>query len=128
MPLLSDTWSSRGKREMLRPTQQVWFAKSLYPLCKRRTRTAPAQLLHIFKERYFRSQRCQLLERQRGLAIVAEDLRRESLDATVLIDQPGSALRADSTQAGIPIRCISDEGQIIGNMQRIHTILSPDRG
>src|SRR5688572_23690057 len=55
----------------------------------------PAQFLHACEQARIRSQRGEILEQQRALAVHAEDLGREILQRTVLFNQSRRADPAD---------------------------------
>src|SRR5204863_9504594 len=95
----------------------------LRPLWPRRCGSVPLELVHIGEERRIDSERRQILEQQRALAIGAEHFWRKRLDGPVAIEECGCGGRTDATNSRIAILRIADERQQVRNQIRVDSEL-----
>src|SRR2546426_1581498 len=86
-------------------------------------RAAPPQLVDIAKQRCFSPQCRKIFEHQRGVTMVSQYLWRKVLDRAVPVQEARRRHRADPRNAWISICHVADEGEVIGNQDRVHSEL-----
>ena len=84
------------------------------------------QFSHVGEQVGVRAQRRQPLEKQRKIPALAQHRRRECFDGTMAIQQLRSADRADSGNARIAIRRVTDQREVVGNQRGFDTELLAD--
>src|SRR5688572_11951670 len=108
--------------------QQTCTADLLCDCCKLGSRSAPAQLINILKQRRVRLQDRKLLEEQRERTVLfVESLRRKIFERAVTIDQLRRSLRTTTGNPRKTIRRITHEREVVGNKPRLDTKLCAHR-
>src|SRR6266404_7187099 len=95
--------------------QQASIPDRLGPGRKPDRRPAPLQLVHVAKEWRVGYECCELLEEQRNLSLAPQHIRREVLDRTVPIQQPGGGGPTYAGNPGIPVLRIADQREQVGD-------------
>src|SRR5664279_5181562 len=71
-----------------RALEQTRFLHPLGPRRARSSRAAPAQLVHILEQRFVGSERCEILEQKREVALGAQYRWRKAFDGAVPVQEP----------------------------------------
>ena len=80
---------------------------------------APAELVDVGEHRRGRAQGRKVLEQQREVALLAEHLGREVLEAAVAVHEPRRGDLADAGDAGVAVRGVAHEREQVGDPRRI---------
>src|SRR5687767_7093472 len=94
---------------------QSHITDTLGPLRESGGWAAPAQFVDVVEQRRIDPERGELLEEQREFTLLAEHRGWQMLDGAVFVQHPRGRGRADARDAGVSVRRIADERQVIGN-------------
>src|SRR5215475_2973487 len=100
-------------------------AHSLDGVHKCARRAAPSELLYVTKELSIGPERCESLEQQCKLSLIAKNARGKRLDRPVLVQEASRGHFADALDAGIPVLGVADQREKVRNELRADAKLCP---
>src|SRR6185295_12933406 len=93
---------------------------------KRGGGAAPTQVVDVAEEGRVGPERRQSLESQCQVAVVPQFVGRKALEGAVAVEEQCRRFGADSRNTGIAVRGVADEGEVVGDQERVDPELLAD--
>src|SRR5258708_3069505 len=97
--------------------------QALCPLRELARGAAPPERVDVAKERRVRPERREIPEEESQVAVGPENALRKVFDRAMPVQEPCGADPADSPNAGVSVRGVTDEREKIGNEDGLHSEL-----